>query len=55
MAEVIINFKGSEELKEAIRQAAFFAKHKNSSEFIRSILTKNTAVKKEFEKIIKKN
>lgn len=51
----MINFKGTKDLKEAIRIAAFVSGCKNSSEFMRKIITKNTVVKKELEKLINKN
>lgn len=58
----IINFKGYKNLKEAIRLAAFHTGHKNSSQFLLSIVGKNKAVfqhltelnKKEQKKILVK-
>ena len=50
----IINFKGNEDLKEAIRLAAFYTGKKNSSDFIRSLVEKNSDVQKELKKLLKK-
>jgi len=47
----IINFKGSEDLREAIRIAAFNTGKKNSSEFLRELVEENNDVKKEIKKL----
>lgn len=46
-----INFKGTPELKEAIRRAAFHGAYKNSSELMVKIISTNKLVKTELEKI----
>lgn len=51
----IVNFKAEPKLKEAIRLAAFYTGHANSSKFLKSIVMKNKDVKKEFEKLMVKN
>lgn len=53
MAETLIgiNFKGTPELKEAIRRAAFHGGYKNSSELMLKIITSNKLVKTELDKM----
>lgn len=44
--EMIINFKGSRELRDAIKDAAYHSERINSSEFMRKVLMNNKQVKK---------
>jgi hypothetical protein len=46
-----INFKGTPELKEAIRRAAFQGGFKNSSELMVKVISINKLVKTELEKM----
>lgn len=50
---VIVNFKASDELKEAIRQAAFLQKI-SPSRFVREMVQANPLVIKQFRKLKKK-
>lgn len=54
MVQPIINFKGTKELKQAIRIAAANDGCASSSEFIKNILTANDLVSKELKKLSKK-
>lgn len=54
MIQPIINFKGTKELKQAIRIAAASTGCASSSEFIKNILTENQLVSKELKKLSKK-
>lgn len=49
--KVIINAKGTSELKEAIRVVAFNQGHSNSSRTVVEILEANPAVAKELKKL----
>jgi hypothetical protein len=49
--EVMINFRGSEQLAEAIRVVAFNQGHSKSSEAIRNALETNPEIAKELKKI----
>ncbi len=50
----IINFKGTKELKEAVRQAAFYTGKKNSSDFVRSLVQACPDVQRYLKKAEKK-
>lgn len=50
----IINMKGTKQLKEAVRRAAFQAGYINSSQFMLAVLSENQYVKKEMKKVTKK-
>lgn len=51
---VIINFKETKEVKEAVRVAAFHGGYKNSSQLLAEIVKSNPLVNKELKKLKKK-